>query len=484
MPRWIALGFLLALPTWVMAAPVPKPSDFDAPEQARLWQQLRAGSDLELTVAVCRLLAQPDAAVKLFAAKLRPLAATKKQIERLIAALDTEDGWKGASELLSTLDPRLTLPTDECWALAKTDAQKRRLAWVLSGDVFEGSEESLFKLVPPEGNEKRWVLEWRPKPGVPVALRNNGIVWISNDVAELRDESRKWNVEIYAVTMLNRIGTPAAWRLIEAIATGHKDARPTIYAQNLVESHKTGWPPLPRRPRGGYLIEQQERDWDRLKTHASREGRVEAIVGLLSDDPVQVVAFLKSKLAPLKLDKKRADELVAKLFGDKEAEWKGAVAEFAKVDIRLAYPVQDAWNLARTNDQRTKMAMVLLFDGAKDCEDLRYFDVEQLPAVPRAQIPPDGVERSGLSFKLIRNEGAPAEMIERHKNHPIKKYALGGLADLNEHLWHSHASAIHLLDAIGSPEALAHIKDMATGHPDASPTRVAKDVLKRRKLAD
>ena len=75
-------------------------------------------------------------------------------------------------------------------------------------------------------------------------------------------------------------------------------------------------------------------------------------------------------------------------------------------------------------------------------------------------------------------------MIERHKNHPIKEYALGGLADLNEFVWHSHASAIHILDAIGTADALELIRDMATGHPDAVPTRVAKDVLKRRKLAD
>ena len=480
MPRWIALCLVPILASSAMGAPVPKPQAFDAAEQDRLWQQFRTGSDFELTVAVCRLLTQPDAAVKLFAAKLQPLAATKKQIERLIAALDTEDGWKGASEVLSTLDPRLALPIEDCWALAKTDAQKRRLAWVLCESVFEGSEESLFELVPPKGEEKRWQLEWRPKPGAARTNGNSHSVYVSKDVVELRGESRKWNVEIYAVTMLNRIGTPAAWRLLEAMATGHKDARPTIYSQNLVESHKTGWPPLPRRPVGGYLIEQRERDWDALKTNASREGRVEAIVGLLWDDPAQTLAFIKTKLAPLKLDKKRADQLVAKLFGDKEAEWKGAVAEFAKVDIRLAYPVQDAWNLARTDDQRTKMAMVLLFDGAKDCEDLRYFDVEQLPAVPKPELPSDGVERSGLSFKLIRKEGAPAEMIERHKNHPIKEFALGGLADLNEFVWHPHASAIHLLEAIGTPEALALIADMATGHPDAAPTKVAKDMLKRR----
>ncbi len=39
--------------------------------------------------------------------------------------------------------------------------------------------------------------------------------------------------------------------------------------------------------------------------------------------------------------------------------------------------------------------------------------------------------------------------------------------------------AILLLKHIGTPGAVAILKDMATGHPDAQPTKVARDCLER-----
>ena len=38
--------------------------------------------------------------------------------------------------------------------------------------------------------------------------------------------------------------------------------------------------------------------------------------------------------------------------------------------------------------------------------------------------------------------------------------------------------AIVLLEHIGTPEASAILNDLATGHPDAYPTKVAKDSLR------
>jgi len=40
-----------------------------------------------------------------------------------------------------------------------------------------------------------------------------------------------------------------------------------------------------------------------------------------------------------------------------------------------------------------------------------------------------------------------------------------GPGELNELLWNSEACAVHILDAIGTPDALAIIKDLATGTP-------------------
>ena len=38
---------------------------------------------------------------------------------------------------------------------------------------------------------------------------------------------------------------------------------------------------------------------------------------------------------------------------------------------------------------------------------------------------------------------------------------------------------IVLLEHFGTPEAVAILEDMATGHPDAQPTKVARDALGR-----
>lgn len=46
--------------------------------------------------------------------------------------------------------------------------------------------------------------------------------------------------------------------------------------------------------------------------------------------------------------------------------------------------------------------------------------------------------------------------------------------------WTRAVRAILLLDQIGSADALAIIREMATGHAEAEPTRVAKDVLAAR----
>ena len=45
--------------------------------------------------------------------------------------------------------------------------------------------------------------------------------------------------------------------------------------------------------------------------------------------------------------------------------------------------------------------------------------------------------------------------------------------------WTRAVRAIVLLEHFGTPGAVAILKDMATGHPDAQPTRVAKDALER-----
>jgi hypothetical protein len=44
--------------------------------------------------------------------------------------------------------------------------------------------------------------------------------------------------------------------------------------------------------------------------------------------------------------------------------------------------------------------------------------------------------------------------------------------------WTRAVRAVVMPEHIGTPDAEAILKDMATGHPDAYPTKVAKEALK------
>lgn len=491
MPRLLPLlALLLAAPA--VAAPVPK--DGGKAEQERLWQQLSGDSALARTDAVCRFLARPDEAAKFFDTKLRPLALHRKDAEKLIGRLGSanEAEWKAAFDELLYLDPRLAMPLDECWALAKTDDQKRRLAWVLHGEVIEGTEHSVFELKPPKGKGDfdLWELAWLPEPGVKPQIPNFGFMGVAADVRQLRSDrcGDRWTRQTLAVQMLTRMDVRTGWEAIERMADGHPEAEPTIHAQIATEWKRSG-KPFERwdreRPRegGGPQVEQHKRDWDSLQPLTARQQQLGAVMGFVLDRPAESVQFFRTKLRPLKLEKKRADELVKQLFSDKEADWKAAVGEFARLDIRLAYPVREAWELAKTADERSKMAMVLHQNGARVMDGLLHYDVKAADEVPQLFASEDkGFVKHGLFYQKTVRPDVPPEVSEKLGGADYDICAPGDFATLNLTIWHREESAIYILNAIGTDDAVAVIKDMATGHPDAGPTKAANEVLKRRGL--
>lgn len=482
--RRLAHVALLMFAAPAVAAPVPK--DGGKAEMERLWQQLTGESSLARTESVCRFLAQPDESAKFFDTKLRPLVLHRKDAEKLIEQLGSakEVEWKAALGELMYLDPRLAMNVDECWALAKTDDQKRRLAWVLHGEVMEGTDDSVFKLNPPKGKDDfdYWELAWLPKPGVKAKIPNFGFVGVAGDVRQLRSDrcGDKWTRQTLAVQMLTRMDSRTGWKAIERMAEGHPEAEPTLDAGSAMEWKKSG-KPFERWDGEKLQADQHKRDWDKLKPLTNREEQTQAIMGFVLDRPAESVQFFRTKLRPLKLEKKRADELVKQLFSENEADWKAAVGEFAKLDIRLAYPARDAWKLAKTADERSKMAMVLHQEGARVMEGLLHLDVmaaDEVPSVYRG----DDTEfaKHALFYEKKLRPGVPKEVWEKLGGAEYDICAPGDFASLNVLHWHREESAIYILDAIGTDDAIAVIKEMATGHPDPGPTKAAKEVLKRR----
>ena len=60
--------------------------------------------------------------------------------------------------------------------------------------------------------------------------------------------------------------------------------------------------------------------------------------------------------------------------------------------------------------------------------------------------------------------------------HRVERINLGGNM---KRKWTQTVRAIILLEHIGTPDAVAILRDMATGHPDAQPTKLAAEALER-----
>jgi hypothetical protein len=192
------------------------------------------------------------------------------------------------------------------------------------------------------------------------------------------------------------------------------------------------------------------------------------------------VPFLKANLRPVKMTPEEAAALLRRLFGDDPAEVRAAFREFQRTDIRVALTHQEAWGLAATPDHRGRLVRAidaweddLRGDFPVDDPDHKLLDFEF-----RKQ--PDNFKVRGWCAIAVQRPG----VAERHRLVGTGTMLGNTLRDLprgnSGWRWDREESALYVLEAIGTDAAVAVIRDVATGHPEAHPAVVAKAVLKRR----
>jgi len=178
----------------------------------------------------------------------------------------------------------------------------------------------------------------------------------------------------------------------------------------------------------------------------------------------KAVDYLKAKLRPLKLDKQRAKLLIAELGSQNEKMARTAFEELKYFDPRLAL-----------TDKELRKA---LLDGPESC---------RLGAI-LADLPMTALVLGTWHWYSPDNQVYRISYTERVGNRDVSwewKIAITvaniGKFGRNPN-WVRATRAIAVLEDVGSDEATAILKDMATGHPDASPTKAVKAVLQRMKL--
>ena len=189
-----------------------------------------------------------------------------------------------------------------------------------------------------------------------------------------------------------------------------------------------------------------------------------------SDKPQETVAFLKEKLKPLSINAEQVKTLLAQLGSDDEAIWRPAFEQLDYFDPRLAIDLETLMKDVTETPVRQRLVAVLSSREPESFEDRKIS--------LRKTGPPGSGE-----YNFV------AEKDPNDKNSFTSSWwAIGKVSKIGASVWDNPKSkwtravrAIVLLEHIASPEAIAILRDMATGHPDAQPTKAAKDALARLK---
>ncbi len=174
--------------------------------------------------------------------------------------------------------------------------------------------------------------------------------------------------------------------------------------------------------------------------------------------PSEATLYLKHKLRPLKLDETEVKKLIARLFGEDEKAALEAERDLAMRSPLLVMSLKDVWAEAKTDDQRRRLVYVLL--GRMTGYEQHDYELKEHP--------------NGM-FTFVATKwvgGQQVNSIAVTVDHTI------AMRDQSPS-WQRLRRAIYVLEHIGTPEAVKVLEDMATGHPDAGPTRAAKETLGR-----
>ena len=174
----------------------------------------------------------------------------------------------------------------------------------------------------------------------------------------------------------------------------------------------------------------------------------------LSDHPREVIPFLRTKLLPVRLSERRFDELLEQLGNDEEEIWKAAFEEFEYFDPRLAVPLEKI--MERVTESPARQRIVEVMSG-------------RTPGSLEGTVILREVGGGGHNFYSEVSKGSwwaeskISQINYRYSNRKVK--------------WNRAVRAIVLLRHFETPAADAILEDLAKGHPEAQPTRAAREAL-------
>lgn len=188
----------------------------------------------------------------------------------------------------------------------------------------------------------------------------------------------------------------------------------------------------------------------------------------LAARPKEAESIIAEVLKPLKIDAKRVKDLLKDLNSEKEETWKAAVEELEYFDPRLALDLETV--VGEVTDMVPRARLVALLSGDRTAESLL---MHNLPITLNQHRDPNGGE---VYYNFLCKGSWWAE----NKVERINSQNWGN----KRKYWTRAVRAIVLLEHIGTARTKATLEDLVTGHPDAQPTKAAKEAIARLKKVE
>jgi hypothetical protein len=174
-----------------------------------------------------------------------------------------------------------------------------------------------------------------------------------------------------------------------------------------------------------------------------------------SSCPDDTVAYLKEHLKPLKIDQSDLDDLLHELGSDDEKVWKPAFEKLQYFDPRLNMDLATLIQNTPEPVERNRLIEVL------------------------SQYPPGTLKGRTVTLRQFKTSSdyyfkRDGEVMPRGWVVVSKVSDLDSDTAVHLAKWVRADRAIVLLQHIGTPAALAILREMATGNADARPTVIAK----------
>lgn len=193
----------------------------------------------------------------------------------------------------------------------------------------------------------------------------------------------------------------------------------------------------------------------------------------LSKYPDLTTEFFASKLSPLKITTQELLGAITELGSDDDKQWRVAYQHLSYFDPRLAMGLEELLSLDTVQTYPARHRLVDLISGLS-VDDPRSAIRQRYKVIKLVKVVgPDGED----FFNFCGGDTENTCRVNWWAEPRLERLYVWPMNEGTKTEWTRITRALALLESIDSPKAREIIRSVASGHPGAQPTKIARAIL-------